>query len=236
MPEATDLPSARRSRLSSARLYLICDCRPAGRDLESLLRAAIAGGVDVVQLRDKRAPADELARTAAHTSALCHELGALFIVNDDPRAALAADGDGVHVGQDDMPVQDVRDIVGPELLVGLSTHSRAEVDRVAGSPVGGTRAVDYIGVGPVFATPTKPGRAAVGLELVEYAASSSELPFFAIGGIDERNAGEVLRAGARRIAVVRAIAQAQHPEELTRELRAQLEQVAVEHEHRAAAA
>jgi thiamine-phosphate pyrophosphorylase len=236
MPAANDLGGARRARLAAARLYLICDSRPAGGDIETFLRAALAGGVDVVQLRDKSSAGAELSEVAARAAVLCHELGALFLVNDDPYAAIAAGADGVHVGQDDMPVEEVRDLAGADLLIGLSTHSRAEVDTAAGRRADGGRIVDYIGVGPVFQTPTKPGRAAVGVELVRHAAATAGVPFFAIGGIDASNARQVLRAGARRIAVVRAIANAENPEGAARALRAELEQVAVEHANRAAAA
>lgn len=236
MPVARDPGSRRRARLAAARLYLISDSRSLARDREALLRAAIAGGVEVVQLRDESAATEELSRTAARVASVCHELGALFVVNDDVDAAIAAGADGVHVGQDDMPVEEVRELVGPQLLVGLSTHAPREVDAAARRRADGGRLVDYIGVGPVFETPTKPGRAAVGVELVRHAATTTELPFFAIGGIDASNAPLVIRAGARRIAVVRAIACAERPEEAASALRSQLEQVAVEHADRAAAA
>jgi thiamine-phosphate pyrophosphorylase len=234
MRVATEIGSARRAKLAASRLYLICDSEPAGRTLEELLEAALAGGVDLVQLRDKRLAPQELTEAAARAAALCHERGALLLVNDDPRAALAAGADGVHVGQHDMPVGEVRAWVGQDLLVGLSTHAPAEVD-AASALHGEPRGADYIGVGPVFATPTKPGREAVGVELVRHAAASA-LPFFAIGGIDGGNASEVRRAGARRVAVVRAIASATNPELAARELRAKLDQVAVEHADRAPAA
>jgi thiamine-phosphate pyrophosphorylase len=185
----------RRERLAHARLYLIGD----GPTIERVLGRALAGGVDVVQLRS-RTPSHEGARAiAAH----CHKSGALFIVNDDPAFAAAVDADGVHVGQADVSVSAARAVVGDERLVGLSTHSEAQVDAANG--------VDYIGVGPVWATPTKPGYAPVGLELVTYAAAHATVPFFAIGGIDVTNAATVFAAGARRIAVVRAIGDAADP-------------------------
>jgi thiamine-phosphate pyrophosphorylase len=231
MPVATEIGSARRAKLAASRLYLICDSEPAGRRLEEVLEAALAGGVDLVQLRDKRLRRQGLTGAARRAAAVCHEHGALLLVNDDPRAALAAGADGVHVGQRDMPVEQVRALVGPEVLIGLSTHARAEVDAASAH-----RGTDYIGVGPVFATPTKPGRAAVGLELVRHAAAASALPFFAIGGIDSANASEVLQAGASRVAVVRAIASATNPELAARALRAELDKAAVEHTDRAPAA
>jgi thiamine-phosphate pyrophosphorylase len=231
---ATEIGKARRAKLAASRLYLICDSAPAG-GLEALLPAALAGGVDIVQLRDKRLRASELIEAARRAAAICHELGALLLVNDHPQAALEAGADGVHVGQQDMPVAEVRALVGPDLLVGLSTHAPAEVE-AAGRHGRERPSADYIGVGPVFATPTKPGRPPVGVQLVRHAAAASVLPFFAIGGVDGGNVSEVLEAGARRVAVVRAIASASNPELAARELRAQLDQVAVEHPGRAAAA
>jgi len=209
----------RRARLAAARLYLACDARPGGRELANVLRAALAGGVDVVQLRDKGLADEELTAAARAARAECRRAGALFVVNDRPAVALAAGADGVHVGQDDMPLARVRELVGPELVVGLSTHTPAEIDAASASGTG----CDYIGVGPVHATPTKPGRPAVGLDLVRYAAAHAAVPYFAIGGIDAANAPAVLAAGARRIAVVRAIADAPDPERAARALRALLD-------------
>ncbi len=205
----------RHTCLSEAHLYLVCDTRPGGRELPGVLEAALAGGVDVVQLRDKRLSDEALTAAAREAVALCAQRGALLIVNDRPAVALAAGAHGVHVGQEDMSVEQVRELVGPELLVGLSTHAPAEID-VAG-------AADYIGVGPVHATPTKPGRPAVGLELVRYAAAHAPCPFFAIGGLDDGNVDAVLSAGATRVAVVRAIADAPDPEAAARALRETLD-------------
>ena len=232
----TDSGGVRRAKLAAARLYLICDAQQSAQQLEALLRAAIAGGVDVVQLREKRLRDQELADAASRAARVCHEMGTLFVVNDDPHTALAAGADGAHLGQHDMPAPDARELVGPDVLLGLSTHTPAQVDDAAGPRRARTEVVDYIGVGPVFETPTKPGRQAVGVELVRHAAGASDLPFFAIGGITAGNVREVLQAGARRVAVVRAIAGARHPEDAARALRAELEQVAFEHAHRAAAA
>jgi len=185
------------AQLAAARLYLIADART----LERAGPAALAGGVTVVQLRDgDRALAKAAARALRERF---RDAGALFIVNDDAALAAEVDADGVHVGQDDMAVDLAREIVGPERLIGLSTHSARQIDAAEG--------VDYIGVGPVWATPTKPGYAPVGLELVRYAAAHASVPFFAIGGIEAANAAEVFAAGAQRIAVVRAIAQAVDP-------------------------
>jgi thiamine-phosphate pyrophosphorylase len=217
MPPSTDLGSERRARVAAARLYLVCDSTPRGRALPELLRPAIAGGVDVVQLRDKRLTDEELVSVANAARALCARLGALLIVNDRPRVALEAGADGVHVGQEDMPVAAVRKLVGPELLVGLSTHAPAEIDATDAA------LVDYIGVGPVHATPTKPGRPAVGLELVRYAAAHAPVPFFAIGGVEVGSVAAIAAAGARRVAAVRALVDAADPELAARALRAALD-------------
>ena len=205
----------RRSRLARAALYLVCPTRPGGRALADVLGPALAGGVDIVQLRDKDASDDELLAAAATVRALCDEAGALLILNDRPDLVAAARADGCHVGQEDMDVAQARALAGPEALVGRSTHSSQDI-AAAGD-------ADYIGVGPVHATPTKPGRPAVGLELVRHAAAHATVPFFAIGGIDAANAGAVLAAGARRIAVVRAIGGAADPRAAAAALRAQLD-------------
>jgi thiamine-phosphate pyrophosphorylase len=207
------LSAIRRERLAAARLYLVLDSAPRGRALPDLVRAAAAGGVDIVQLRDKRLADDELAAVAHATRVLCEQMGVLFVVNDRPLVAREVGADGVHVGQDDMPAQEVRELVGDELLIGLSTHAPHEVDGV--DPT----AVDYIGVGPVHATPTKPGRPAVGLDLVRHAATHATVPFFAIGGLALDNVAEVLHAGASRVCVLRAIAEAEDPERAARDLR-----------------
>ena len=171
--------------------------------------------MDIVQLRDKLLDEAELVDAAACALEVCRSLGTLLVVNDNPAAALAVGADGVHVGQRDMPLAEVRAIVGADMLVGLSTHTPAEIDAAAGA--------DYVGVGPVFATPTKPGRPAVGVELVRYAAQCSPLPFFAIGGIDAGNVAAVCQAGGGRVAVVRAIAHAQDPEAAARSIRVHLD-------------
>jgi thiamine-phosphate pyrophosphorylase len=207
------LRTDRLARLAAARLYLVCDSAPSGRELAQLLPAAIAGGVDVVQLREKALNDDRLTAVAASARALGEQLGALFVLNDRPLIAREVGADGVHVGQDDMPVAKVRALVGPDMLIGLSTHAPEEIDAVDAG------LVDYIGVGPVHATPTKPGRPAVGLELVRYAAAHARVPFFAIGGLDAHNAGEALDAGASRVCVLRAVAAAESPERAARELR-----------------
>lgn len=203
----------RRAALQQARLYLVCGAFPDGSELPDLLREAVSGGVDMVQLRDKQLPEDELTAVANATRALCERLGVLLIVNDHPGVAIETGADGVHVGQDDTPIAQVRELVGADLLVGLSTHSPQEIDAVD------PELVDYIGVGPVHQTPTKPGRPAVGLELVRYAAEHAPVPFFAIGGLDAGNLAEVLDAGAERVCVLRAVAAAEDPEAAARALR-----------------
>ncbi|MFP5361493.1 MAG: thiamine phosphate synthase [Thermoleophilia bacterium] len=204
----------RRARLREARLYLICDLRPGGRDLADVLAPALAGGVDVVQLRDKLASAEQLVGAAQVARRLCDEAGALLILNDRPELVQTAGADGCHVGQDDMEPAAARERAGAGALVGQSTHFPDEVD--------GASEVDYIGVGPVYATPTKPGRHPVGVELVRFAAFHAPVPFFAIGGIDAANVDEVVAAGADRIAVVRAIAEAGDPRAAAARLRAAL--------------
>jgi thiamine-phosphate pyrophosphorylase len=205
----------RSERLRAARLYFICDARPGGRALGDLLPAVLEAGVDVFQLRDKRLTDDELLELGLAARRWCDEHGALFILNDRPELAVAVAADGVHVGQTDVAVETARAIVGDDRIVGLSTHSAAQI--------AAARGVDYIGVGPVNETPTKPGRRAVGVELVRHAASHAEVPFFAIGGINAGNVAAVLAAGAQRVAVVRAIAEARDPAATARELRAAID-------------
>jgi thiamine-phosphate pyrophosphorylase len=180
--------------------------------------------VDIVQLREKQLGEQELLELARSARELCRRLGALLIVNDYPLIAREAGADGVHVGQDDMPVAEVRKLVRREMLIGLSTHAREEIDAAEG----GDGAADYIAVGPVHETPTKPGRPAVGLELVRYAAAHVRVPFFAIGGLDSGNLPAAIDAGARRAVVLRAISDAQEPEAAARTLRAQLERYPLE--------
>ena len=214
---AMSLLERRRARLAGARLYLVCDATPGGRPLEDVLAPALRGGVDVFQLRCKDAGDAEILEAATVAREWCEVAGALFILNDRPDLVAAAGADGVHVGQDDATVAEARAIVGPDALVGLSTHSPEQIDAAAGA------GADYIGVGPVHATPTKPGRPAVGAELVTYAARNAAMPWFAIGGIDPATIDPVMAAGANRVVVVRAIAEAADPEAVTRRLAHALE-------------
>ncbi|MFA5889645.1 MAG: thiamine phosphate synthase [Actinomycetota bacterium] len=204
---------ARRARLRDARLYLCVGIR---EDLAVFLDEVLGAGVDIVQLRDKHADAAAQLRAAEVFRAACDRHGALFIVNDRADLAVVAGADGVHVGQDDLPPEHARSLVGPELLVGRSTHTASEVRVASVEPV------DYIGVGPVRATPTKPGRPGVGLELVRVAAAESTYPFFVTGGMDAESLPEVLAAGARGVVVVRAITEAVDPAAAVRGLRAVL--------------
>jgi thiamine-phosphate pyrophosphorylase len=198
--------SRARSRVDS-RLYLIAPARP---DLLELVEAAVRGGVDIVQVREKAMPDGELLSLLQRVRELTRRLGIPFVVNDRPDLALLAEADFVHIGQDDLPVAAARRL---GLEVGESTHAPAEIDGASG---------DYIGVGPVNATPTKEGRPAVGLELVRYAAEHARRPWFAIGGIDAENVAEVVAAGAQRVAVVRAICGADDPERAAAALRSAL--------------
>jgi thiamine-phosphate pyrophosphorylase len=206
----------RRERLRTARLYFVCEAMPGGREPEALLRAALDGGVDIVQLREKELNREEIERSARTFRRLCDTYSALFIVNDDPWLARTCDADGVHVGQDDASTAEAREVLGPEAIVGLSTHSE---EQIAAS---GPQPVDYVSVGPVWETPTKEGRPGVGLGLVEHAAAEAPHPFFAIGGIDPGNAAEVVVAGARRLGVVRAIRDAGDPAAAAEALRVAL--------------
>jgi thiamine-phosphate pyrophosphorylase len=204
--------SERRARLAAARLYLVCDAAPGGRPLADVLVPALRGGVDLFQLRMKGADDGAVLAAAAVAREACAAAGALFILNDRPDLVAAAGADGAHVGQDDLPLARARELAGDDRLIGQSTHSPAQVDAGAGA--------DYLGVGPVNATPTKPGRPAVGVDLVAYAAAHAALPCFAIGGLDEATLGAALSAGATRVAIVRAIAEAADPEAAARSLRA----------------
>ncbi len=214
MPEAHG--PLRRERLRTARLYFVCEAMPGGRNPEALLHAALGGGVDIVQLREKKLGRDEIERSAQTFRRLCDTYSALFIVNDDPYLARACDADGVHVGQDDVAEAEAREALGPEAIIGLSTHSEEQLAASTEQPV------DYVSVGPVWETPTKAGRPGVGLGLVEHAAADAPHPFFAIGGIDTANAPRVVAAGARRLGVVRAIRDAEDPTAVAEALRSAL--------------
>ncbi len=187
-----------------SRLYLITAARP---DLEAFLEAAVRGGVDIVQIREKRLTDGELLPVLERAREVTRKLGVPLVVNDRVDLAVLAGADFVHVGQDDLPVEAARRL---GVRVGQSTHAPAELDAAE---------ADYVGVGPVYETPTKAGRAAAGLAYVRYAADHARMPWFAIGGIDDSNVADVVAAGATRIAVVRAIGDAADPERAAAGLR-----------------
>jgi thiamine-phosphate pyrophosphorylase len=202
------------SRLARSRLYLVLEARPHGEDPRSRLDAALLGGVDIVQLRDKELSDDALVAAAEPFRAACEEHRALFILNDRPELVEACGADGVHLGRIDMPVDEARAIIGPGRLLGLSASTVAELGDVAGA--------DYVGV-TAFTTPTKDDALAGGLELIRVAAETLTVPWFAIGGIELANIGEVTAAGAPGVAVVRAIRDAEDPEAAARALQAALD-------------
>lgn len=207
----------RRARLHDAYLYLCSDRRTASADLEPFLDAVLGAGVDIVQLRDKDATADELRDAAAVMRACAHRHGALFVVNDDPVLARECGADGVHVGQDDPHPDAARAAVGPDLLIGRSTHAVEEIDRALREDC------DYFAVGPVHATPTKQGRPGIGLGPLRHAAAvAGDRPWFVTGGMAADTAPAALRAGARRLVVVRAITRAPDPAAVAGQLSALL--------------
>ena len=194
-----------RDRLESCLLYLITPAAPPAGALDAFLPRVLEAGVDMVQLREKDMEAGLLMPYCEIARRRSDEFGALFIVNDRVDIAIAAGADGVHLGQEDLPYIYARDQMGPDRLIGRSTHSQAQLNASVGS------GADYCAIGPIYATPTKPGRPAVGEELVSYAAAHSNLPVFAIGGINASNIGSVIAAGARRACVVRALTESSDP-------------------------
>ena len=197
--------SSWRLRLNRPCIYLIASASPVTQPLEVFVRSAVSGGVGMLQLREKQMTDLELLTVAQRYSAACKTCDIPFIVNDRLDIALACGAEGVHLGQDDMPAADARKIAGEHFIIGLSTHTPEQIEAAARQPV------DYIGVGPIWETPTKPGRPPVGVELVRYATEHARQPFFAIGGIDAHNAGAIVEAGARGISVARWISMAADP-------------------------
>jgi thiamine-phosphate pyrophosphorylase len=213
------MSAARLERLANSRLYLCTDARRERGDLAEFLDAVLAGGVDIVQLREKGLEAREEMAYAEVFAATAARHGALWSVNDRADVALATGAPVLHLGQDDLPVPVARRVVGAHPLIGVSTHAEAEVTAAASA-----RDVDYFCVGPCWPTPTKPGRPAPGTPLVSYAAASGTTrPWFAIGGIDLSTVDDVLAAGARRVVVVRALTEAGDPEAAARALRERLD-------------
>jgi thiamine-phosphate pyrophosphorylase len=210
-----------RGRLAGSLLYLCTDARSRQGDLEEFLDAALRGGVDIVQLREKGLEARQELAYAEVFADVASRYGALWSVNDRADLAVAARADVLHLGQDDLPVRVARDIIGTAPLVGLSTHDSDQLGAAFHAP-----GVDYFCVGPCWPTPTKPGRPAPGLDLVREAsalAPPGTRPWFAIGGIDLARLDDALAAGARRVVVVRAITEADDPESAAAALRAKLE-------------
>jgi thiamine-phosphate pyrophosphorylase len=196
--------------LAGRRLYL---CTPDRADLRAFLTACIDGGVDIVQLREKRLEARPLLERARIAAAVCRDHGVPFVLNDRPDLALGCDADGVHVGQDDTPPAVARQILGPSAIIGYSTHAPAEMDAAAGEPV------DYLSAGPVTPTPTKPGRPGTGLGYLSYAAAHTALPWFVTGGVTPDNVASMVDAGARRFVVVRWLTEAADARASARALR-----------------
>ena len=206
-----------RRRLADARLYL---CTPTRPDLAEFADAALAGGVDIVQLRDKGLEAKQEIAALEVLAEACARHGALLAVNDRADVALAVDADVLHLGQDDLPVPLARRVVGDDVVIGRSTHDVAQARAAAVEP-----GVDYFCTGPCWPTPTKPGRPAPGLDLVRATAGTTDRPWFAIGGIDADRLPEVLAAGAERVVVVRAVTEAEDPRAAASWLKLQLKGV-----------
>lgn len=214
--------------LTDARLYLCTDARTDRGDFGDFVDAAYAGGVDIIQLRDKNLEAAEELELLEVLEAAARRHGRLWSVNDRADIASLSGAPVLHVGQKDLPLASARKFLGNEAVIGLSTHSPEQIDAAIAASRG-PGGLDYFCVGPVWATPTKPGRAAVGLDLVRYAAAApgdagtAQLPWFAIGGIDLGNVEQVVAAGAQRIVVVRAITEADDPAAAARSLLAALD-------------
>lgn len=209
---SADAAAARRERLARAYLYLVTPAAPPAGELNEFLPRVLEAGVDMVQLREKEMEAGPLLRHCETVRRRTQEFGALFIVNDRVDVALAAGADGVHLGQDDLPVDAARRQMGADLIIGLSTHSREQFLAALAS------GADYAAVGPVYSTPTKPDRPPVGLDLVSYSADRATGPVFVIGGIDSGNLAQVIEAGARRVSVVRALTTSPDPGSAARRL------------------
>jgi thiamine-phosphate pyrophosphorylase len=212
--ESNLLAYSRHQKLQEAKLYLVTSpCE----QLFSVVEAALKGGLTLVQYRDKNTDDAIRLANAQKLRQLCRDRDALLIINDRVDLALAVDADGVHLGQQDLPIDIARRILGPGRIIGKSTTNPQEMKSAI------AQGADYIGVGPVYETPTKPGKAAAGFEYIRHAVRHSSIPWFAIGGIDTSNVSEVLTAGAERVAVVRAIMQADNPTLVTQEFLSLLE-------------
>jgi thiamine-phosphate pyrophosphorylase len=200
--ESDLLGGDRLHRLRQAPVYLVTSPQD---NLIATVESALKGGITLVQYRDKNTEDEVRFQRAQQLRELCHQYQALFLVNDRVDLALAVGADGVHLGQTDLPIAVARRLLGPQAIIGRSTTNPDEMSRAL------SEGADYIGVGPVYSTPTKPGKAAAGLDYVRYAAAQAPVPWFAIGGIDGDNLGEVLQAGAQQVAIVRAVMEAENP-------------------------
>lgn len=212
---AVDAGNSRMQQLARSRTYLVTSPVP---DLLGVVESALKGGIAIVQYREKQADDETRLKTAQQMRALCHQYGALFIVNDRVDIAAASEADGVHLGQQDLPMTAARQILGADKIVGRSTTNPQELKRAL------DEGADYIGVGPVHETPTKPGKAASGNDYVRYAAAHATMPWFTIGGLNADNLGPTLAAGATRVAVVRAVMEAGDPSAIARSLVQQTQQ------------
>lgn len=213
----------KKMTLHDSRLYIIVSPEDAERlsmSLEDMVQEAALGGADIVQLRDKTSSDQDVVGSAQTLRTITRKSGCLFIINDRPLVAKACEADGVHLGQDDAPISEAKRILGPEKIVGRSTHSleQARQAEEAGA--------DYIGYGPIFRTPTKPDYEPVGLSSMRVIAKEIRIPFFAIGGIDASNIKDITAEGASRIAVVRAAVANRNIREAVRGLKMELEQSA----------
>ncbi len=208
----------KKIRLADKKLYLVTDRKYAQSQDEFLdkIASALKGGVGIVQLREKDTPAKEIIELGRKVKELCALYNALFIINDRPDIALILKADGVHLGQDDIDIRSAKHILGEDAIIGISTHCIEQASKAQ------DEGADYIGVGPVFSTPTKPGREAVGLDYVKWTSQNINIPCFAIGGIDLSNCQDVISSGASRLAVVRALINAESPEKTALEFMSRL--------------
>ncbi len=217
--EETNIGAMRRKKLQAASLYLVTS--PVA-NIVAVVEPALQGGVQIVQHRQKDGEDATRYAIAKQLCEICHKYNALFIVNDRVDIAIAVGADGIHVGQTDLPVSAVRQILNAnggdasQYIIGQSTTNPQELEIALHNQV------DYVGVGPVHATPTKPNKAASGHEYVNYAAENINIPWFAIGGLDEHNLEAAIAAGAKRVAVVRALMQAEHPDRIAKQMRSYL--------------
>ncbi len=203
----------RHQQLYNAALYLVTSPEP---EILKIVESALKGGLTLVQYRDKQGKDSDRINMAEKLCQLCHRYRALFIVNDRLDIALAVDADGVHLGQQDLPVPVAREILGTQKIIGLSTTNKQELNKAI------AQKADYVGVGPFYETPTKPGKPALSQEYIDYVKAKCPVPWFAIGGIDLNNLNAILTTGAQRVAVVRAIMQAEQPTQATRQFLSQL--------------